>query len=344
MPLAFSITDGIAFGFIAYAVLKPATGRARELDWLAYVFAALLRVAVRAVVARVAGPASARPRTVSRENRDHRTCFVTPASARRRAREPRAAAPHRRAAGRGVRARPDRRRRAPRSLGRQPHRHERGAARAFMWMIGHLFSLRGVTPERPVVVYEQDVRAARGARVLVPRVSRPSERPRARRRRRRVDAAGAAGRRTEPVAPVPSDLARHARRPNASRPGRTCSTRLGRPETAIVDTRSEAEYRGASSCARSAAARFPAPCTSNGRRTSRPTDATSRPTISRAMYAQLGVTPDREVVTYCQGGYRAAHTYLALRLLGFPRRPQLHRVVEGVGRSRGPADRAARQA
>ena len=41
MPLAFSITDGIAFGFIAYAVLKPATGRARELDWLAYVFAAL---------------------------------------------------------------------------------------------------------------------------------------------------------------------------------------------------------------------------------------------------------------------------------------------------------------
>jgi AGZA family xanthine/uracil permease-like MFS transporter len=42
MPLAFSITDGIAFGFIAYAILKPATGRARELHWLAYVFAALL--------------------------------------------------------------------------------------------------------------------------------------------------------------------------------------------------------------------------------------------------------------------------------------------------------------
>ena len=35
--------------------------------------------------------------------------------------------------------------------------------RAFMWMIGHLFSLRGVTPDRPVVVYEQDsgMRAAR---------------------------------------------------------------------------------------------------------------------------------------------------------------------------------------
>jgi adenine/guanine/hypoxanthine permease len=48
MPLAFSITDGIAFGFIAYAILKPATGRARELDWLAYAFAMLfvLRYAI----------------------------------------------------------------------------------------------------------------------------------------------------------------------------------------------------------------------------------------------------------------------------------------------------------
>lgn len=41
MPLSFSITDGIAFGFIAYAVLKPATGRARELHPLAYVCAGL---------------------------------------------------------------------------------------------------------------------------------------------------------------------------------------------------------------------------------------------------------------------------------------------------------------
>ena len=39
----------------------------------------------------------------------------------------------------------------------------------------------------------------------------------------------------------------------------------------------------------------------------------------RKMYEHAGVTPDREVVTYCQGGYRAAHSYLALRLLGYPR-------------------------
>ena len=41
MPLTISITDGIAFGFIAYALLKLVTGRAREPHWLLYLFAAL---------------------------------------------------------------------------------------------------------------------------------------------------------------------------------------------------------------------------------------------------------------------------------------------------------------
>jgi thiosulfate/3-mercaptopyruvate sulfurtransferase len=37
----------------------------------------------------------------------------------------------------------------------------------------------------------------------------------------------------------------------------------------------------------------------------------------KKMYEEAGVTPEREVITYCQGGYRAAHSYLALRLIGF---------------------------
>jgi len=41
MPLSTSITNGIAFGFVSIAVLKLATGRTRELDWLAYLFAVL---------------------------------------------------------------------------------------------------------------------------------------------------------------------------------------------------------------------------------------------------------------------------------------------------------------
>jgi AGZA family xanthine/uracil permease-like MFS transporter len=44
MPLTFSITDGIAFGFIAYAFLKGITGRWREVSpWVA-VFAVLFVV------------------------------------------------------------------------------------------------------------------------------------------------------------------------------------------------------------------------------------------------------------------------------------------------------------
>ncbi len=39
----------------------------------------------------------------------------------------------------------------------------------------------------------------------------------------------------------------------------------------------------------------------------------------KQMYEEAGVTPEREVITYCQGGYRAAHSYLALRLIGYPR-------------------------
>ncbi len=39
----------------------------------------------------------------------------------------------------------------------------------------------------------------------------------------------------------------------------------------------------------------------------------------RAEFAGLSATEDREIVTYCNTGQRSAHTYLALRLLGYPR-------------------------
>lgn len=35
--------------------------------------------------------------------------------------------------------------------------------------------------------------------------------------------------------------------------------------------------------------------------------------------ASAGITPDKEIVTYCRSGVRAAHTYWALRQLGYPR-------------------------
>ncbi len=41
MPLTLSITEGISFGFISYALLKVAGGKARRVHWLVYAFAAL---------------------------------------------------------------------------------------------------------------------------------------------------------------------------------------------------------------------------------------------------------------------------------------------------------------
>jgi len=41
MPLSLSVTDGIAFGFIAYALVKLAAGRGREVHWFLYLFAVL---------------------------------------------------------------------------------------------------------------------------------------------------------------------------------------------------------------------------------------------------------------------------------------------------------------
>lgn len=39
----------------------------------------------------------------------------------------------------------------------------------------------------------------------------------------------------------------------------------------------------------------------------------------RSLYEAQGVTPDKEVITYCQGGYRSSNSWLALKLIGYHR-------------------------
>jgi AGZA family xanthine/uracil permease-like MFS transporter len=41
MPFTFSITEGISFGFISYALLKLVSGKGKEVPWLIYLFALL---------------------------------------------------------------------------------------------------------------------------------------------------------------------------------------------------------------------------------------------------------------------------------------------------------------
>jgi thiosulfate/3-mercaptopyruvate sulfurtransferase len=187
--------------------------------------------------------------------------------------------------------------------------------RAFMWMIGHLFSLRGVTPDRAVVVYEEEsgIRAAR-AFWFLEYLGHPSV--------RLLDggirAWAAAGfpLTTNTVTPVPSHWHGDAN-PARLATWRQVYERLGDVRSVIVDTRSDGEHRGTVVRARRGGA-IPGAVhlewTQN-----LDEDGRYKPAADlRKMYVKAGVTPDREVITYCQGGYRAAHTYLALRVLGYP--------------------------
>ncbi|HEY5991996.1 MAG TPA: NCS2 family permease [Candidatus Udaeobacter sp.] len=42
IPLSYSIADGLALGFISYAIIKAFSGRSREISWLTYALAAVL--------------------------------------------------------------------------------------------------------------------------------------------------------------------------------------------------------------------------------------------------------------------------------------------------------------
>jgi adenine/guanine/hypoxanthine permease len=44
MPFTYSIANGLAFGFISYAVIKAATGRAREVHAATWVVAILFMI------------------------------------------------------------------------------------------------------------------------------------------------------------------------------------------------------------------------------------------------------------------------------------------------------------
>src|SRR5438067_1182281 len=114
--------------------------------------------------------------------------------------------------------------------------------RAFMWIIAHLFALRGVTADRPVVVYEEDsgIRAAR-AFWFLEYLGHPDARI--------LDGGVRAWTRagqplsTSVTSPKPSDW-QGTPRPERLATWREVVDRLGRSGTAILDTRSEEEYFG----------------------------------------------------------------------------------------------------
>ena len=186
--------------------------------------------------------------------------------------------------------------------------------KAFMFMIHHLLELRGVSQEKEVIFYEENsgMRAARGLWFLE-YFGHPNV--------RLLDGGIQAWRQaqlpitTEAAPPKAAQFKIRERREVLATVDDVLHS-LGENKISILDTRSEDEYMGRNIRAARGGA-IPGAVhlewTQNLDKNGRFKSAAEL----KAMYEKLGVSPDKEVISYCQGGYRAAHSYLALRLLGF---------------------------
>jgi thiosulfate/3-mercaptopyruvate sulfurtransferase len=94
---------------------------------------------------------------------------------------------------------------------------------------------------------------------------------------------------------------------------------IGKPGIVIVDARSDGEWAGIESRSNQRTGRIPGSVhfewlvnvTEDDIHMMKP------PEELRSMYESAGVTPDKEVITLCQGGIRAAQSAATLALLGF---------------------------
>ena len=87
---------------------------------------------------------------------------------------------------------------------------------------------------------------------------------------------------------------------------------LDDPSAVILDTRTPTEFRGGHI---PSAVNLDWALAIDGAR-----DMRLRPEAElREMFNDLGVTPDKEVITYCAVHLRSAHTYIVLKALGYPR-------------------------
>ncbi|HEU4343201.1 MAG TPA: sulfurtransferase [Candidatus Binatia bacterium] len=187
---------------------------------------------------------------------------------------------------------------------------------AFMQMIHHVLELRGVGEDKEVVFYDENsgMRAARGVWFLE-YFGHPNG--------RMLDGGFQAWTKsglpvtTEAVAPKAATFRMNARRDVLATVDDVLDA-VNKKQSYILDTRSKGEYLGTHVRAARGGA-IPGAIHIEWTENLDPAGKFKSDGELRAMYDKVGIKPDREVISYCQGGYRAAHSYIALRLIGFPK-------------------------
>jgi thiosulfate/3-mercaptopyruvate sulfurtransferase len=188
--------------------------------------------------------------------------------------------------------------------------------RAFMHMIHHVLELRGVSDQKEVIFYEENsgMRAARGLWFL-----EYFGHPNVRMLDGGFTAWKAAGYpvTTEAVTPKAATFKTNERR-DVLATATDVFRSLNKDNVCVLDTRSEGEYLGTHVRAARGGA-IPGAIHIEWTENLDASGKFKSQAELKAMYGKVGITPDKEVLSYCQGGYRAAHSYVALRLLGFPK-------------------------
>jgi len=187
---------------------------------------------------------------------------------------------------------------------------------AFLWIIEHLIQAKGVNHDSNVVIYD-DIAGMRSARLFWfleffghdnVHVLNGG-----------YNAWTAAGFPTtrDAVIPKAGDFKMKPRRELLATVD-DVQARLGSTDAVIVDTRSDGEYTGQLVRAARGGA-IPGAVHLEWTNNLDAKGFFKTADELKSMYAGRNILPDQEIIPHCQGAYRSAHTYLALRLIGYPR-------------------------